>query len=198
MPTPVILSTEDLEELCNYLSTLTYHYYPIATDFFHDLYITGCRPTELLQSNYWQYVTSSDIRLSPRKGNLTRFFTEVQLSTNLVFSIQNSIRPYNSLSLRQLTSVLKKILPVPEITSPHKSAIDYMFRYNRVKQFAVAGKTDLEISTIFGWNNALMATSYRTAIIYASEPIPPYPGNKIIDNNGDSLIDSNGSQISFP
>jgi hypothetical protein len=197
MPSPVLLTDSELEDLCNYLSALTYIYYPIATDYFHDIYVTGCRPKELVSITRWTYIDSSNVTLIPLKGNSIRYFNATTLSASFVYAIQNQIEPYNGLTIRQLSSVLKKILPVPQVTAPEKSAIDYMFRYNRVKQYAIAGYTDPAIQAIFGWSSALLATGYRTANVFASEPLPPLVYNGITDEFSNLLIDADGTFINY-
>lgn len=196
--TPVLLTDEQLQELCNYLSETSYIYYPIATSFFMDLYKTGCRPMELLTMSRWNYIGPTQIELTPEKGNNIRTFTEADLSEDLLFSIINQVRPYEALSLRQLTSVLKKILPVIQVTTDVKSAIDYMFRYNKVKTLHNAGQTDLQIATTFGWSTPLLSASYYGMAIFSIPELPPTFLNSIIDNSGNYLIDDAGNFITYP
>ena len=189
----VPVSNEELEQLCNYLSTASYIYYPIATSFFYDLYKTGCRPNELLEIERWSYIDASHIELAPLKGNLTRSFTAADLSENLVFSIVNQVAPYQGLTLRQLTSVMKKILPLIKIQTIDKSAIDYMFRYNKVKSLKDNGDTYTQITEKFGWNNEALAIGYYERIIYRVGELPPVESYHIIDDSGDYLVDDEGN-----
>jgi len=193
----VPITTEELEQLCNYLSTATYIYYPVATSFFFDLYKTGCRPNELLQSDRWQYINDDQIILQPLKDNLPRYFTSSQLSGDLIFAIQHQVKPYQGLTLRQLTSVMKKILPLVKIQTIDKSAIDYMFRYNRVKQSFAAGETDAEIQSKFGWTNALLPSLYGARIVYRIGELPPFGGNYIVDFDGSRLTDNEGNLLIY-
>jgi hypothetical protein len=58
------------------------------------------------------------------------------------------------------------------IYGKNKSAIDYMFRYNYVRQLAASGMSDADIAIKMGWSSATLASSYRTAAIYSSAPLP--------------------------
>lgn len=186
--TPTEITDEQLQELCLYLSTTSYIYYPIATDFFKDLYKTGCRPMELLTIKLWKYISPTSIILTPLKENDLRYFTEADLSPGLVSSIQNQIPPYQALSLRQLTSVLKKILPVIQVQTEVKSAIDYMFRYNRVKTLHSNGQTNEEIKEEFGWSTPQLSQSYYQQRLFTIPELPdmlPYKlYNAILNQTG--------------
>lgn len=195
LPAPVLVTDNELDLLCQWLSQQTYIYYPVATDFILDLYNTGCRPMELLTQGLWNYVSSTDIELTPLKGNNTRTFTEAELSNGLVYAIQNDIRPYNALSLRQLTSVMKKIITWFKLETADKSAIDYAFRYNKVKQLHNAGNSDATIQTIFGWIEPAMPASYYSQDLFIVGNFPPDINGLIIDYDGTFVIDDSGNYI---
>lgn len=167
------LTTAQLLSLSQYLSVTEYIYFPGTTLFSTDLMNTGVRPMELLTINRWQYNNPSNITLNPLKGNNQRTFTESELTDALVFAIQFQIKPYEHLTLRQLESVNKKILPVSQITTTKKSAISYLFRYNYVRQLSVSGMSDTEIAIKMGWSSAVLAASYRATKVYSSSPLPP-------------------------
>jgi hypothetical protein len=192
------LPDDDLEALCSFLSTASYIYYPVATDYFSDLYSTGCRPKELLAPNRWTYNSPTDIELIPLKGNATRYFTASDLSSSLLFAIINQVLPYNGLTYRQLKAVLQHIIPVLLPQTADKSAIDYIFRYNKVKQLKAAGKTDAEVQAIFGWINTAFVTLYNTQSLFINSPLPPEIFNTIIDDSANYLTDSDGTLITYP
>lgn len=189
------ITNTELQQLCTYLTTQSYIYYPISTSFFKDLFSTGCRPNELLQVSRWAYITPSQILLTPLKGNTTRTFTEFDLSQNLIYAIINQIKPYQGLSLRQLTSVLKKILPVPQVKTNNKSAIDYMFRYNFVKFLMNVGYTGAQVQAIMGWNTAYIYTNYYMRGIATSTQLPPIAADTIIDFDGSFVVDNSNNYI---
>jgi hypothetical protein len=136
------------------------------------MYTTGMRPVEAVTISKWTYISPTNIILQPAKGNSIRTFTETELTPGLVTAIQNQIDPYQGLTIRQLSSVTKKLLPVTEVSVNEKSIIDYMFRYNRVKLMAKSGMSDSAIQTAFGWSSPLLSISYRTALIFSPTPIP--------------------------
>jgi hypothetical protein len=175
-----VVSDDNLNRLCYYLTQQDYIYYPIHKDYHTDLWNTGCRPMELLSPSRWNYLSPSNIQLTPLKGNSIRTFSESELSDDLLFSIQNNVKPYWGLSLRQLTSVTKKILPVPQVQTIDKSAIDYLFRYNYVKRLRDSGMNDAAITTKMGWASALLAPLYYSQTLFTTEvmpPLPPIPGS---------------------
>lgn len=190
-----ILTDQELSDLCLYLSTASYIYYPVATNFFFDLWSTGCRPAELVDISLWSYVSSSQIELTPLKGNNTRTFIESELSSSLVFAIQNSIAPYDGLSLRQLESVLYKIIPVLQVQTIDKNAIAYMFRYNRVKEMFAAGMSASLVTAAFGWSSEAYSLLYSAQVLYRNSDLPPFLYNYIINNDSTVIIDSDGSYI---
>src|SRR3569832_2068547 len=154
------ITDTELDQLCYYLTQTPYIYYPDTQIFLTDLYNTGCRPNELLEIARWNYISPSQIELTVEKQGTLRIFTESDLSSNLLFAIQNSIAPYSSLTLRQLTWVEKKILPVPQVQTADRSAITYIFRYNYVKKLHNAGKTDAEIRDIMSWSSLFEPSIY--------------------------------------
>lgn len=182
------ITNEELNSLCSYLSATSYIYYPISVSFFKDLFTTGCRPSELLDISLWTIIDPTTIELQPKKSNDPRTFTPDELSTDLLFAIMFNVPPYQGLSLRQLSSVLKKILPVDIIQTTSKSAIDYMFRYNRVKTMHQQGLTDIQIQDIFGWSTPALSLSYRSATMYRDGPFIPDFTRVIADDIGDLLI----------
>jgi hypothetical protein len=191
------LSDTELSYLCLYLSTAEYIYYPVATNYFSDLYNTGCRPKELLAYERWAYIDDANIILTPFKGNSNRTFTINDISSNLLFAIINQVPPYDELTYRQLKAVLYKIIPVLLPQTADKSAIDYMFRYNKVKQLASQGKTDAEIQAIFGWFTLDYATLYRTQSLFTSTPVPEFIYPTITDDAGNYLIDDAGNILVY-
>lgn len=191
------ITNEELEALCYSLAHTEYIYYPVATEFFLDLYNTGARPSELLNTLQWNFIDDDNIILTPDKGNSPRTFISTDLSESLLSAIISQFAPYQGLTLRQLTSVLKKILPVLDVQTIDKSAITYIFRYNKVKRLKAEGKTYAEITSLFGWSSEALATSYALKQLYTTTPIPPPEPNRLIDNAANYITDSAGNYLSF-
>jgi hypothetical protein len=192
-----ILTDQELSYLCKYLSTASYIYYPVATNFFYDLYTTGCRPEELLEIERWSYIDVNIIQLLPLKGNAARGFNPDQLSSSMLFAIPNQVAPYEGLTLRQLTSVLYKIIPVLAIQTINKMAITYMFRYNRVRLLFAAGKTSVEVQSIFGWSSEAYGLLYNTKTLYKNSDLPIFIYPLIIDSNEDYITDADGTLLVY-
>jgi len=194
LPAPVLLTDSELDLCCDWLRDQVYIYYPVASSFMNDLYNTGCRPQELLDQTLWIYNSPTDVELTPLKGNSTRTFLEADLSASLIYAIQNNIKPYNSLTLRQLTSVMKKMITWFKIETVDKSAIDYGFRYNVIKKLHNAGSTDAAIQAVFGWSSSLMPASYYGQSLYIVGSLPTSTFY-ITDNSRNFLIDDSSNFI---
>lgn len=164
-----------LNRLCYHLSQENYIYYQVSQAYRQDLYNTGCRPMELLQPDRWSITGANEATMQPLKGNNPRTIQKTLLSDELLFAIDNQVPPYQGLSLRQLSSVTKKIIPVLMPSAGSKSAIDYIFRYNYVKRLHNAGASDAAIQAKMGWISALLPASYYTQSIQAFSPLPPLP-----------------------
>jgi hypothetical protein len=169
------ISDTTLNELCFFMLSQVYPYYPVVINYNTDLYNTGCRPNELLDQTLWTYNNSLDIELQPLKGNSTRFFTSADLSADLLFAIQNNVRPYQSLSLRQLEYVNKKVLPTPQVQTIDKSSISYMFRYNYIKQLSLQGLSNAAIAARMGQSSSVIAAGYVGEQLYSTTALPPLP-----------------------
>lgn len=130
---------------------------------------------ELLEMNRWNYIDNDNIELTVEKQGTIRTFTASVLSSDLLFAIQNNIDPYGSLTLRQLTWVEKKILPVPQVQTSDKSAITYIFRYNYVKQLHINGSTDDQIRTIMSWSLDFDPGIYYNQNLFTTALLPPLP-----------------------
>lgn len=192
-----LLTNRQLNDLCSFLSTANYVYYPVATDFFLDLFNTGCRPNELVAVNRWSIAGNGTVQLMPLKGNDFRTFEVAEISPSLLFAIQYQIPPYDGLSLRQLQSVLKKIIPYLRPATVLKSAIAYIFRYNRVKQMSEAGKSVAGIQSSFGWSNPLMVTGYSNSVINVLNPLPSFENYFIVTDDDILIVTANGDNLIF-
>jgi hypothetical protein len=189
---PVITSSQ-LDFLCSFLVNATYPYYPVTQSFAADLYNTGCRPNELLFPTRWSYISDEEIILQPLKNNLPRYFKKVDLSISLFNGVINQVSPYNNLSLRQLQYNFYNVLPVNFVGTVDKSAIAYIFRYNYVRKLHDEGLTDNDILYLMGWQYPWLPYIYYSKILISDIPFTTI--KKILDFNGDSLIDSDGTFV---
>jgi hypothetical protein len=189
---PTITST-GLDILCSFLKDATYPYYPVTNSFATDLYVTGSRPSELLDSSKWVYVNDNEITLTPLKNNLPRYFKKTDLSNNLFNAIIDQVKPYNNLSLRQLEYNLYNVLPVAFVGTVAKSAIAYIFRYNYIRKLNEQGVSDADILLLMGWQNEWLPYMYYSKVILTD--VPYNPVRRLANSNGDILVDSDGTFV---
>ncbi len=185
-----LLTNAELDDICYYLTQTEYIYYPETNEYLTDLYNTGARPNELLSINRWLYTSPASIRLDPLKDNDDRFFQETDLTPNFVADIINQEKPYNGRTQRQLSSVLKKVLPITGIQTTDKSAIEYIFRYNYVKKLHDSGMSDVDIATIMGWQYIAQASVYYLKQIFAENTSPPIYNHYLVDADNSILQDN--------
>jgi hypothetical protein len=190
-----LLTNAELDDICYYLTQTEYIYYPETNEYLTDLYNTGARPNEMFSITRWLYSSPASIRLQPLKENDQRFFQETELTPNFVADIINQVRPYNSLTQRQLSSVLKKILPVTGLQTNDKSAIEYIFRYNYVKKLHDAGMSDVDISTIMGWQYVAQASVYYLKQIFAENTSPPIYNHYLVDADNTIIQDDDADKL---
>jgi site-specific recombinase XerD len=165
-----ILTNQLLKELCETIVTHKYVYYPQANDYFTILYQTGCRTQEPIQINRWQALEGG-IRMQPQKANNTRDFKYDELPESYVKDIRTQNKPFNGLTERQLTSVLKKLSPYVRVTTEIKEVTAYIYRYNFVKQMSDSGFTKEEIMNIMGWKNIAMVNEYVQQQLWYETPV---------------------------
>lgn len=142
---------------------LLHHY---SKDFFSDLYITGCRSTELLKPEKWK-LYSNQVQLTTLKTESLRTFPMSVLSSNFLSSLVDGISPYNGLTYDQATLEFRKVIQLHPIYSGDRIADTYLFRYNRAR-LEYRQKSDLlHVMKYFGWYSGNIAAQYiTTPLIY--------------------------------
>lgn len=192
-----LITDEELDIICQFVVNYPPPFYTITTSFLQDLYNTGCRPMELLMIDRWTTTPgdSSTYTLDPLKGNNPRIISKSLLSENLIYAIDNSIAPYQNLSLRQLEYSMKKVFPVERIYAETKIIVAYPFRYNRVRKALASGMTQSQISIMFGWVSPTINATYSTQDLYIDGGVVPPETYFIINSNLDRIIDNNGDLI---
>lgn len=192
------LTNQELDRICQDLTVYQPPFYAVCLDFVCDLYTTGCRPEELIQYTRWiQSIIDPDSwELTPEKGNFSREIKKCILSDNLNAAIVAQVRPYESLTIRQLEYSMKQIFPIETLFAITKIIVAYPFRYNAVRRLLDSGYTQLQISSYFGWVSPTIIATYTTRDIdYFIGTIPAqtyYLWNsnciRLIDSNGDFII----------
>lgn len=198
-PTPgkYPLTSDQLQIICQFITLYPPPYSNIVTDFINDLYVTGCRPNELLDATRWieNPGNADQWKLTPEKGNDPRYFYKSILSASLTNAIVNQIPPYDRLTLRQLEYVMHRVNPVGSLMTDDKLISAYIFRYNRVRDFVRDGKTDPQVQSIFGWDNIGLVARYNGRSLFSIYDSIPDETFYMANANNDILIDSDNSLI---
>ncbi len=156
-----IVTNSQLDEALQNLITHSNFYYPQVQDYFMDMYITGCRPTELLLPELWQDV-GPGFRLQTLKTGTVRLIDAELLSNEFTNAIVNNERPYAGLTHYQIEAEYKRHFKLSELMCGKKMVQMYSFRYNRAR-IACNELTDLSIvMEVMGWKNPEIAKGYIT------------------------------------
>lgn len=157
--TDMQLSTSRINQICLEVVNSKELYWSASKFFFHDLYITGCRPSELLQINKWTRVGDT-LELITAKTEAKRKFRVEWLSHNLIEAIIEDKHPYDALTYDQLTLEFRKVTTLHPIWIGKKCVDTYLFRYNRARQMFEERKNVVEVMNFFGWLSDKVAYGY--------------------------------------
>ena len=147
----IAINDDELLILCQFMVLAPPPFYSTVSEFLFDIYVTGCRPNELLDISLWSenVIDSEYWDLQPLKGNNVRTFKKVMLSDSLNYAIVNSVDPYDGITLRQIEYSIKQISPFITVMLLDRYAVVYCNRYNKVRDYLRDGKTQLEITALF-------------------------------------------------
>jgi hypothetical protein len=191
------IDNTQLNLICQFYTTTKPPFYSLVQSAMQDLYNTGCRPSEIIKFDLWQQDpgNSDNWQLQPLKGNNIRTIPKNLLSDSLNYAIQNQIKPYQGLTVRQIEYSMKQIAPFGVVTTDDKFAICYCFRYNKVRLLLAEGYDQSFISQYFGWIEPTIQAqySYRQLYIYYNDL--PAETFFISNINQDILIDNDNSII---
>lgn len=161
-----VLTNEQLNDLCLTLKNYDAYYWYQCVDFLNDIYYLGCRSEELFDISRWYRYNESTVAFMPFKGNIERVVFAGYLSEKFLYAIDNQVKPYSGLTLRQLMFQVNRVNPYGQIYVQSKPMDAYIFRYNRVKQMVDAGIDYGEIREFFGWTTNAMINQYYSAQLY--------------------------------
>lgn len=160
------LNNSELNLLLQEVINSTLHLHHFSSDYFQDLYLTGCRSQELLQPERWK-LYSDKAALSTLKTEAIRIFPISLLSNNFIASLSQGITPYNGLTYDQLTKEFRQVIKLHPIYSGDRIADTYLFRYNRARLEFEKSQNLLHVMDFFGWYSANVASKYiTTPLIY--------------------------------
>lgn len=134
-------------------------YYPTVRSFFLDMYFTGCRSKELLFPELTSY-DNGTIKLLTFKTGTIRSIDESLLSDTLIEQAKTGIAAYGRLTIHQIMNEYKRHFKLVNLSCGAKMVELYSFRYNRARIEREAGKTDIEIMTMMGWNSLSVMNGY--------------------------------------
>lgn len=186
------INNNELTRICQFLTLAQPPFYNEVTNYLNDLYVTGCRATEPLLFNRWQWNTpdSNTVTLTPLKLSHDRIFQKGMLSASLLTAIENQIKPYGSLTLRQIEYSMRAVSAFGTMLLTERYTVAYAFRYYKVRDLLNDGRTQSEVNTLFGWNNPLMSERYSTAQLYIFSNQIPDETYYLSQWNNDQIIDS--------
>lgn len=155
------LSNQELDEILSQVCYDTPKYYYPAAEYFQDLYYTGCRSTELLQIEKWNY-SNTELTLTTHKTQAVRKFDIQKLSVSFAIALAEKIEPYDGLTYRQLTDEFRRLIKFHPIYAGDRIADTYLFRYNRARQIFAETNSLTQVMLFFQWNSESIASKYIT------------------------------------
>lgn len=161
-----VVSDQELNSILLDLCLSPHLYYIESHLYFSDLYRTGCRSTELLNTELWQ-INTNYAYLTTLKTHEQRRFSLSELSTGFKDAIKYNSRPYGGLTYDQLTLELRRAIKLHPIYSGKRIADTYLFRYNKARRLMHQYKSISQVMEIMAWKSEEVANSYiNTPLIY--------------------------------
>lgn len=191
------ISNDELTRICQFLTLADPPFYPLVSQYLADMYVTGCRAEEPLAFDRWTWNSpdADHVTLDPFKLSHDRTFKKTMLSESLLFAIENQVKPYGNLSLRQLEYSMRQVSPFGTASLTDRYIIAYIFRYFKVRDLLNDGWTQAEINTWFGWNNPAMSERYTDAELFIYTNSIPTETFNVRNYNAMVLVDANGNNI---
>jgi hypothetical protein len=192
-----LINNNELLRICQYLTLVAPPFYLEVTNYLNDLYVTGCRATEPLLFNRWTWntPTADEVTLTPLKLSHDRTFKKGMLSDSLLFAIENQVKPYGGLSLRQIEYSMRQVSQFGTVQLTDRNTIAYIYRYYKVRDLLNDGLSQAEVNTLFGWNNPTMSERYTDADLYVTIFDIPAETYYLSSWNNDTINDSDGTYI---
>jgi hypothetical protein len=160
-----ILTTPEIDQVCRLLCSPYYNTNEFARHFFSDLYLTGCRPSELLSRSRW-LDTGSQYELTTAKTGEKRIIDKNLLSGDFKLSYYQNRSPYYQLTYDQLTLIFRQKVSVHPICTEKKIVDTYIFRYNRARLMYEQTKDLQEVMKFFGWQSPAICAAYISRPLY--------------------------------
>lgn len=156
-----IINDTELNELLLEAISSKHHHWSATKYYLQDLYNTGCRSKELLDTSKWK-VLPTVVQLTTSKTEAIRTFPKDLLSPIFIYSVENAVLPYDWLTYDQLTREFRKVMRIHPIWSGDRIADTYLYRYNRARLMMKESGNLLTVMDFFGWYSPTIASKYIT------------------------------------
>jgi site-specific recombinase XerD len=137
--------------------------------YFNLLYLTGCRPKELLQINLWSQPSEDKITLLPLKNNDKREFKPSDLPAWWIEAVNSQINPLTLHTVRQYRFTFNRVFKYANCAILTKQVELYLFRHNRFKQLSMEGYPVTTIREIMGEKTLSIVNGYINSVITYEE-----------------------------
>ena len=142
------------------------NYYPFLSTFLQVLYITGCRPHELLDINLWSRLDGKYFVLEALKGNNIRTILISDLPVDFISYVDAVYFPWSLSNYRQFTYQFFKIYMYPTAIIDRKKCALYLYRHAFIKRLSDAGLSVEQIRQITGHKSDAVVEGYINSIIF--------------------------------
>lgn len=162
----VELTLSQLNDSLSAVRTPVLGYNPAYFELYEILWLTGCRPSELLDKSRWAYGGGANVRLQPLKGNAQRVFPSGLIPDYFKDWINDLNNLFDGLTLRQLEYSFKFLYAYPVAFKGDKRSVLYLFRYRVAKSMYASGLSVATITSYFGWSSETIALGYINSQIF--------------------------------
>ena len=162
----IIVSNEELEEICKKIVVTAKSDYPMYYPHIYLLYKTGCRIGEVFDFRMHYNEDSNTINIIAQKKNYVR---EIPVDETFNLELLNRLMNRQDLfylNIRNLQRTLKKLMPISNIFCGKKNIGAHIFRHNYIRKLLADGKTIEEINEHMGYTRQTVEDTYLSAIIY--------------------------------
>lgn len=145
----------------------TYDLYDINMSYyFNTMYVTGCRPAELMDISLWSFDGSSSVILQPLKKNYNRAFDSTTIAPAFIDYIINQNNVFATNSIGKYQYIFDKYNYLGRLINGAKYFNLYTFRYALARSLYADGMTPEDITTYFGWQDRYVVHSYLDDNLY--------------------------------
>lgn len=124
------------------------------------MYLTGCRPADVIDQTQWHLASGNTVIFTPKKGNAPRTFVDADLYTK-VETLKVEIESYGTmLSYRRLHTFIKPYLVSSMNLYDEKKTVTYIFRYAYIQNRLNEGLTLAQLRTTLGHQYLTSTLSY--------------------------------------